>query len=130
MPIQIDWFDPKRRLIQVCFIGEWNLRRYRTLIDISNSMIQSVSHKVHLIHDFSQSQSTPRDLLVGMQYANKKLLANQGLTVLINANSVIKSYVLMAKRTGLPAVTHIYHATTLEEALQVIRKNAYRVKTS
>lgn len=130
MPIQIDWLNQQQNIIYVRFIKEWNLRRYRTLIDTSNRMIQTVSHPVHLIHDFSQSESTPRELLVGMQYANKQLSANQGLTILINANSVISAYVLMAKRTGLPSARHIYHATSFEESLHLIKKHAHRINAS
>lgn len=130
MPIQIDWLNTEQTVIYVRFLGNWNRQSYMTLIDTAKSMMESVSSKVHLIHDFSQSSSTPRDLLVGMQYANKQLVPNQGLTVLVNANSVIQAYVLMAKRTGLPVASQIYYATSKEDALQVIKKKAHRTTTN
>lgn len=129
MPIQIDWLNKEQTVIYVRFLGKWDRHSYQTLVDTTQSMIDSVSHKVHLIHDFTQSHSTPRDLLVGMQYANKQLPVNQGLSVFINANSVIQAYVLMAKRTGLPAASHIYYANSIEDALQTIKKKAHRIKT-
>ena len=130
MPIQLDWLNKEQTIIYVRFLGRWNRHSYTTLVDTSKSMIESVEHQVHQIHDFTQSHSTPRDLLAGMQYANKQLAPNQGLTILLHANSVIQAYVLMAKRTGLPLANHIYQAISTEDALQVIRKKAKPTKTS
>jgi hypothetical protein len=130
MSIEINWLDDSHTIIAVHFIGEWNLQSYQTIVDASAQMMQTVANPVHLIHDFSQSHSAPRDLLAGIHYANKRLSSNQGISVLVNANSVIKAYILMAKHTGLPAAMRVYHAHSQEEALQVIQKKAQRIQTS
>ena len=129
MPIQIDWFNQEHTIISARFMGKWNRHSYTMLIDIAKSMIETVEHHVHLIFDFSQSQSAPRDLLVGMQYANKQILPNQGLTVYINANSVILAYVLMAKRTGLPLASRIFYAESKDAALQILNKKVNPTQT-
>jgi len=130
MPIQIDWLNEEHNIIYVRFLGKWNRYSYTSLVDTTNAMIETVSNEVHLIHDFTQSQATPRDLLAGLQYANKQLRPNQGLSIYLNANSVIHAYVLMAKRTGLPATAHIYYANSKETAIELIEKKAPRTKTS
>lgn len=127
MPISMSWYGDSQRMIQARFVGKWDVADFMTMLDNSATMMRTVSYPVHLICDFSASTTTPRDLLAGFQFANRILPSNQGVVVYLNANSVIKAFVLMAKRTGLPAAKHIYNADSREDALQIIIDRAHRV---
>ena len=130
MPISISWYGDSQRMIQARFMGQWDVSDFMTVLENSASLMRQVEHPVHLIYDFSSSTATPRDLLAGYHFANRILQSNQGVVVYVNANSVIKAFVLMAKRTGLPAARHIYNADSREDAYRIIIDKAHRVQQS
>ncbi len=130
MPISISWYGDSQRMIQARFMGQWDVSDFIMVLENSASMMRQVSHPVHVIYDFSTSTATPRDLLAGFHFANRILPSNQGVVVYVNANSVIKAFVLMAKRTGLPAAKYIYNADTREDAYRLIIDKAHRVQQS
>lgn len=127
MPIQISWLNEEKSVLVARFVGEWGMNDYFRFVDEREGLIQAQPHLVHLIYDYSDSSSNPKDLLAGAQYANKHMPSNQGVVVFLKANAVIKAFMLMAKRTGLPVTRYVYTAETKEEALSLIEKKAKRV---
>lgn len=127
MPVSISWFGDSQRMIRACFIGNWDVSDFMSVQDNSASMMRQVPHPVHVIYEFGESTATPRDLLAGYHFANRILPANQGVVVYVNANAVIKAFVLMAKRTGLPAAKYIYNTESREDALRIIIDREHRV---
>lgn len=130
MPITIGWYRNTNHIVQMSFDSQWDLSDFTAAIDKSTHLINAVPYTVHLIYDFSNSLTTPRDLLAGLQYANRLLPHNQGIVVYLNANAVIKAFILMAKRAGLPAAKYIYNADTHEQALKIIEDKAHRVHSA
>lgn len=130
MPVNVGWYGKSHRLIQARFVGQWDVADFMTTLENSASLMSQVDHIVHMIYNFNDSTSTPRDLLAGFHFANRILPANQGVVVYVRANAVIKAFILMAKRTGLPASKHIYNADTREEAYQIIIEHEHRVHTA
>lgn len=130
MPISIGWYGDSQRMIQARFIGQWDVSDFINVLENSASLMRQVTHPVHIIYDFSASTATPRDLLAGYHFANRILPSNQGVVVYVNANSVIKAFILMAKRTGLPAAKYIYNADSQEDAYRLIIDKAHRVRQS
>ncbi|MGJ3239447.1 MAG: hypothetical protein ACFE0Q_12125 [Anaerolineae bacterium] len=129
MPIRLNWYGNSHRMILIRFIGAWQVADFITALDNSANMIHSAQHPVHLIYDFSNSGATPRDLLAGLHHANRIAPANQGVMVYVNANAVIKAFVLMAKRAGLPMSRHIYHADSHADAYRMIIDKAHLVQS-
>lgn len=130
MPINIGWSGSSQRIIQVRFVGEWDVADFITILENSATMMRYVNHPVHVLYDFKESSSTPRDLLAGLHFANRILPTNQGVVVYINANSVIKAFILMAKRMGLPASKFIYNADSREQAYQIMIEKGYQAYTA
>ncbi|MEM9952836.1 MAG: hypothetical protein AAFV93_02095 [Chloroflexota bacterium] len=130
MPVSLNWYGAAQRMVRARFMGEWDVSDFITAYQNSVDLMQQVSYPVHMIYDFRESTSTPRDLLGGFQHINKMLPKNQGVVVYVGANSVIKAFVLMAKRMGLRAVKHIYTVDTDEEAFKIIIEKAHRVGQS
>lgn len=127
MPIQIAWLSEEKTVIVARFVGEWTMSDYFRFVDEREGLIKAQPHLVHLIYDYSESVSNPKDLLAGAQYANKHMPSNQGVVVFLKANAVIKAFMLMAKRTGLPVTRYVYTAESKDEALSLIEKKAKRV---
>lgn len=130
MPISVSWYGDSQRMIQVRFVAGWDVADFMTMFENSASLMRQVEHPVHVIYDFSTSTVTPRDLLAGFHFANRILPSNQGVVVYVNANAVMKAFVLMAKRTGLPAAKYIYNADSREDAYRLIIDKAHRVQQS
>lgn len=129
MPINIGWHGNSQRIIQIRVIGDWDVADFITTLENSATMMRHVSHPVHILYDFNKSTSTPRDFLAGLHFANRILPTNQGVVVYVGANSVIKAFILMAKRTGLPASKYIYNADSREQAYQIMVEQGHRVYT-
>jgi hypothetical protein len=127
MAIQVSWLDESKTVLIAHYAGEWTMSDYFRFVDEREAMIMAQPHLVHIIYDYTDSNSTPKDLLAGAQYANKHMPRNQGLVVFLKANAVIKAFTLMAKRTGLPVTRYVYTAESKEEALSLIEKKAHRV---
>jgi hypothetical protein len=127
MGIQVAWMNDSKTVLVARFLGEWTMGDYFRFVDEREALMQAQPHMVHLLYDFSESSSNPQDFLAGTQYANKHMPNNQGLVIYLKANSVIKAYMLMAKRTGLPVTRYVYTAESKEEALSLIEKKANRV---
>jgi len=130
MPINLGWYNNTHNIMQLRFTEQWDVTDFITALDKRAQYIHNVPHTVHMIYDFSESLATPRDLLAGLQHANRTLPQNQGIVVYLNANAVIKAFVLMAKRTGLPATKYLYNADTREQALNIIHEKAPRVHSA
>jgi hypothetical protein len=127
MAIQVSWMDESKTVLVARYAGEWTMGDYFRFVEEREALIMAQAHKVHIVYDYSDSTSTPKDLLAGAQYANKHMPNNQGIVVLLKANPVIKAFMLMAKRTGLPVTRYVYTAESKEEALSLIEKKAHRV---
>ena len=127
MAIQVSWMDESKTVLVARFTGEWTMSDYFRFVDEREVMIMAQPHKVHIIYDYTESISNPKDLLAGAQYANKHMPNNQGIVVFLKANPVIKAFMLMAKRTGLPVTRYVYTAESKDEALLLIEKKANRV---
>lgn len=129
MPVNIGWYGNSQRIIQARFVGYWDVADFITTFENAAALMSQVSHPVHVIYDFEESTSTPRDFLAGLHFANRILPTNQGVVVYVRANAVIKAFVLMAKRTGLPAAQHIYNADTREQAYQIMIEHEHLIHT-
>jgi hypothetical protein len=127
MGIQVSWLNESKTVLVARFVGEWTMGDYFRFVDEREALIMAQPQTVHLLYDYSESTATPKDLLAGAQYANKHMPNNQGLVIFLKANSVIKAFMLMAKRTGLPVTRYVYTAESKEEALSLIEKKANRV---
>lgn len=130
MPIHVDWDPQQPRIMRLTFIGKWNRRDFIAALDACAEQIFQTPRTVHVIYDFNESAAPPRDMLAGLQHANRILPPNQGVVVYLNANSVVKAFLLMAKRYDLPATRYIYNADSYTEALALIRKKAPRMQTT
>ena len=125
MPIDIHWHK-QNHLIVLTFKGQWDNESFIDALTKSTHAILETPHTVHMIYDFSESNTPPRDMLAGLHYANRVLPPNHGVVIYLNANSVIKAFILMAKRFDLAVTRYLYHASSHQEALHVIKAKAER----
>lgn len=130
MPISLNWYGTSQRMILARFTDEWDVSDYITAYQNSVNLMQQVSYPVHMIYDFRESITTPRDMLGGFQHINKLLPPNQGVVVYVGANSVMKAFVMMAKRMGLRTAKYIYLVDSTEDAYRIIIEKAHRVEHS
>ncbi|MEL6308918.1 MAG: hypothetical protein AAFN11_13170 [Chloroflexota bacterium] len=128
MPIDIQWHKQQPRLMELTFKGQWDNEAFVDALTTSTQAILETPHTVHMIYNFSESSTPPRDMLAGLHFANRVLPPNQGVVVYLNANSVIKAFVLMAKRFDLAVTRYLYHADSHQEAFKLIKTKAERTQ--
>ena len=93
MSIAIHWHDAGQTIINLTIKHGWTWAQLQSAIEQADSMIASVSHRVHLIIDIRQSGRLPRDF---MSVANQLLAtgearANEGLRVVVGASALMRA---------------------------------------
>jgi hypothetical protein len=118
MKIQIVWDDAARTILRHTYQPGWTLDDYHHLVDVNHEMLMSVDHCVDIISDFTDSRTTPTQLISAMTHMENRLPRYEQVSVLVQAPFFIRIMVesglrLMKGRNQRVAVRF---ATSLEEA--------------
>ena len=124
MPITYEWDNPEQTILLETFEGRWTLEEYHTLVDAAADMLNSVEGYVHVIADFSQSRSSPKNIMSGARYAEKRLPRNQGVVVFVQPNVIFQAFIRVAQQLNFRAARHLLLADDLDEARQMIAEHA------
>ncbi len=121
MPIQVSWGDPQKTIALSSFGETWTLEDAHNMIDEMYKLTTSVDHTVHTVMDFSNSRTSPTQLMSVGQHVMKRKVPNSGISVIVKANSFLK---VMTQLIGKLFVKEspMYTADSLEEAFQIIQK--------
>src|SRR5258705_2641822 len=91
MPIEVSWGDPQKTIIHSALNEVWTLEDGHNMIDEMYQLTSSVNYTVHVILDFTNSQSSPAKLLSAGNHIEKRSSPNMGVTIIVKANGFIKA---------------------------------------
>jgi len=120
MAVEMKWVTDDHRILLQTFSGKWTVDDYHIMVDEAAKLLGQADHLVHIITDWTLSTANPPNLMAGARYAEKKLPANQGVVVYVNADGVIKAFIRIAQTLRMKAVENLYLANSVEEALEII----------
>lgn len=129
MPIHVHWDNDEKTILMEVFEGRWVIEDYYRMIDEAVERLAEVSHTVHIIADATQSTMPPTQIMIGMQYALKRIPSNQGLTVFVKLNRVMLMFVEVARQISPTVAKSTYMADTVEEARRLIAEKGNTFKT-
>ena len=119
MPIVVSWGNPEKTVLEAAFNEAWTLEDSHNMIDEMYKMTSSVDHTVHVIMDFTRSQSSPAKLLSAGNHIEKRASPNSGVSVIVKANAFMKAITQLIMKMFV-SNGKLYFVNTLDEAYQAI----------
>ncbi len=122
MAIQIEWDDEAKTIIRHTYEPGWTLTEYHELLDHNSQMTMSVTHCVDIISDFSNSKTSPAQLVSVSRHVEQKLPTYPQISVAVNAPTLIKVIVEAVLRiSSARGQLTVRFARSLDEARMIIR---------
>ncbi len=119
MPIEVSWGNPQKTIIHSAFNQTWTLEDGHNMIDEMYKLTSSVNHRVHVIIDFSNSQSSPAKLLTAGNHIEKRSSPNMGISVIVKANGFLRAMSQLIMKMFVKN-QKLYFVDTLDEARKII----------
>jgi hypothetical protein len=88
MPITVQWDNEAKTIVLWTFEGRWSWDEFRAQQAASVALLSSVSHRVHVIADLSQSSQIPRDAFSNYQVSETASAPNRGRTVVVAPQNI------------------------------------------
>ena len=121
MPIQVSWGNPQQTIIHSAFNQTWTLEDGHNMIDEMYKLTSSVSHPVHVIIDFTNSQSSPAKLLTIGNHIQKRSTPNMGISIIVKANGFLRAISQLIMKMFVKN-QKLYFVNTLDEARKIIEQ--------
>src|SRR5689334_13723089 len=121
MPIEVSWGNPEKTVVYTALKEIWTLEDNHNMIDDMYKLTTSVTHTVHIMLDFTTSQSSPAKLLTSGNHIEKRKADNTGISVIIKANGFVKAMAQLMMKMFLKD-SKLFFADTREEAFQIIEQ--------
>ncbi|MFZ4815662.1 MAG: hypothetical protein ACOYL5_14080 [Phototrophicaceae bacterium] len=121
MTLEIRWYDDSKTIIYQRYVGDWTLEETYQMIDITYTMMMSVTHLVDVITDMSKAGNAP-NLLTSSRYVNQHIAPNSGTAYLIESGDFMEGIVQVAHRLVPKFAAHLDTAESVKHAIQKIQR--------
>ncbi|MEO0595136.1 MAG: hypothetical protein AAF126_03405, partial [Chloroflexota bacterium] len=101
MPINVTWDNDDHKIVRHVYPQQWDLNDFHRAIEDNASLIESVTHRVDVIADLTQSKNIPPRMLSTIGHLSRRTPDNQGVTVIVGANYFVQ-LLLRAALTVVP----------------------------
>lgn len=120
MGIQIRWFGNEQTRIHIVFETDWTLDDFQQMILQVRDMIQSQTHPVHIIANFTFSSTPSSSMLLGIPFAVNHMAHNLGIAVVITENETIQHLAKTATSMHYDLQKRVYIVKSLEVAERIL----------
>lgn len=86
MPVNVQWGDERETYILIEFADTWNWAEFYLALDNVGVLLGQVTRSTPLVMDFSQTDHTPRGLLVRLSSLGRDLPENKGQIYFVGLN--------------------------------------------
>ena len=122
MPIDIE-VDANTAYVQ--YIMPWDLNDYHRAMQQLTDVAKTSGERLHVIADFTRSPSLPAGALTHMSRTSSDT-SRRGLVVVVGANGIVRTIGNVLFRINPVGTRDIYFAKTLDEARDIIARQATR----
>ena len=121
MPVRAQWDNEDHTIIRYPMQDPWELAEYSEATGHVWTLIETVDHFVHIIVDFTDVYSFPRNLLSEASTTNSQLHPRQGLVIGVKVSPYLQTVVRIAARFFPRLGQNVFFTQTLPEAYDLIR---------
>jgi hypothetical protein len=127
MSLSVEWDDVDNTILRYTLGSTWTWEEMDVVWQKGAQMTVGITERFDIILDAREMKSFPRDIfeIAPTRYALGGL--NGGVSVLVGANTMVRSILDMLILTKPRTFSHFRFADTFEDAYQLITKN--RAKT-
>jgi hypothetical protein len=123
MPIYAEWDNESRSIIRIYLHDPWELSEYFQAAEQARALADTVTHRVHLIYDLTDSFNVPLNLLPSIRAIEKRFVPPQGITICVKTSPYLRTIMKMGIRV-FPHLGHnLFFTDTLQEAYDLIKKH-------
>jgi len=115
MGIRTSWDSEAKTTLRIVYEGSWTWEDFHKAHEEGNNLIKSVSHRVDVIIDISNSRLMPSGALSRGKHITDAKPANQGMTAVVGANCFIQSLYDLFRKVYRKDF-NLFYAPSLEEA--------------
>jgi hypothetical protein len=129
MTIVTKWVDETQSIICHAYQVGWTLADFHAVVDLTYSMTMSVDQCVDTISDFTNSKTSPGQLISASRHIEQKLPPYPHISVVVNPPTFVQVIVDVMTRLGRTADKNpvtVRFARSLDEAYTIIQD--YRAK--
>lgn len=91
MPVQVVWDNADKTIMRFIYSGSWTWEEYHDAISALQTLIQGVTHTVHMIVDMSGGIWTPPGSFIDhMNQEKRRMPPNMGMTVIVGRSLMLK----------------------------------------
>lgn len=120
MPIHISWYDEAKTIMIHRYEEPWTIADYYAHIRRNYDLIEEVGHRVDIINDLRDLVQIPPDIIGAIRHAAHSAHENEGINMIVAANTLIQILVEKVYSSANVDVTPIRFVDTIEQALAVI----------
>jgi hypothetical protein len=130
MGIRLTWDNEQHTILVQTYEDPWSLEDYQRCAEETGQTITGQQHTVHVIIDNSRSKETPSNILSVVRYADSIVAPNQGIVVIVRANSTFRALSNVSRKIAPRATRNTYFAASLEDARHLIAEKNERLTPS
>lgn len=124
MTVQAEWYNEEKTIIRIHAHDPWAIDEYSWAVQHAWSLIESVENPVHIIIDFTDVRSFPRNLLSAAPTTNKHIHPRQRLVVAVNISPYLQTMMRVAIRVFPRLGQNLLFAQNLQDAYDLIQKHS------
>ncbi len=123
MSIDVKWYDDTQRVVYWAFRGKWTWEEYAEAQLVSNALIHSADHTVHIIGNLEQSPGLPPNAITVYRANLSTTEPNTGMIILVGANGFVRTMINLFLKLSPKSVpgTDFKFAKTDEHARAMIK---------
>ncbi len=125
MTVNVTWFNEEKTLIHYDFEGRWTWEDLYKAIDDALALLNSVTHRVDIFLDTSNSVSVPNLNVAGLRRVASAPTAthpNTGIFVMVGLKSFIRIAFDIFARIYPRAIRQYRIAISIEDAINIVAK--------
>jgi hypothetical protein len=123
MTINIVWDNPEKTIARYDYEGKWSWEELYKALQEFHQMLDTVNHPVDVIIDMQRTRLLPENVLARGSNVGQMVHPNQGITVVVGANSLVRAMADLYKRIYAKKAANFFMASKLDEAHAIIAKD-------
>lgn len=127
MTISVQWDNPEQTTVRWDFKGKWDWEMFGEATKVSNTLIESVPHRVDIIGDVCQSPFLPKNALIKYNVFQHNRPQNKGRIVLVGASNFVRNLVVIFSKLYKFNADGFDFTDTLEEARTMLDERREQV---
>ncbi len=122
MAANVMWKNEAKHEIVLIFEARWTLAEFYEIAEKANTLMDEVTHPVHVIMDVRNSKILPEGFMNAITNVSRKSHPNTGIMVMLGVSAFARTFIRWYRMVypRKPGEKTIYYAGDMDEAQAII----------